>query len=297
MHRSNHAVIMQTEQLGQIEALEEELRSSRGKVADLEQKMMEQDRVIAQLVGDNLDHLQDNMRLTAHINSSTKRMAQMEHQLGQVGSVVMGFLEGRMESLLEEEETSESSGSEGSGVSGDDRDDQVSDGIGQVAGVLREVMRRDSPMPPTSGLIASMERDAEEAGLGGWFNGNPEDVPESWSGANSNASASQDRVGMTLLTTIGGRTLPNPVRVPDNMVHPAVLTTLMEGPVRPWQCLVWSDSSPPRYSRDLPDDHTSQPGGILLQVGPSLFDLDGEYRGGGVVEEMEENEGGDASID
>ena len=73
MHRSNHAVIMQTEQLGRIEALEEELRSSKGKVADLEQKMMEQDRVIAQLVGDNLDHLQDNMRLTAHINSSTER--------------------------------------------------------------------------------------------------------------------------------------------------------------------------------------------------------------------------------
>ena len=202
MHRSNHAVILQTEQLGWIEALEEELRSSRGKVADLEQKMMEQDRVIAQLVGDNLDHLQDNMRLTAHINSSTERMAQMEHRLGQVGLVVMGFLEGRMESLLET--ASESSGSEGSGASGDDQDDQVSDGIGQVAGVLREVMRRDSPMLPTSGLIASMERDAEEAGLGGWFNGNPEDVPESWSGANSDASASQDRVGVTLLTTIGG---------------------------------------------------------------------------------------------
>ena len=72
MHCSNNMVIMQTEQLGRIEALEEELRSSRGKVADMEQKMMEQDRVIAQLVGDNLDHLQDNMRLTAHINSSTE---------------------------------------------------------------------------------------------------------------------------------------------------------------------------------------------------------------------------------
>ena len=65
MHCSNNAVIMQTEQLGQIEVLEEELCSSRGKVADLEQKMMEQDRVIAQLVGDNLEHLQDNMHLTA----------------------------------------------------------------------------------------------------------------------------------------------------------------------------------------------------------------------------------------
>ena len=86
MHRSNNAVIMQTEQLGRIEALEEELRSSRGKVADLEQKMMEQDRVIAQLVGDNLDHLQDNMRLTAHINSSQEQLSWMEHRLGQVGS-------------------------------------------------------------------------------------------------------------------------------------------------------------------------------------------------------------------
>ena len=237
MHRSNNAMIMQTEQLGRIEALEEELRSSRGKVADLEQKMMEQDRVIAQLVGDNLDHLQDNMRLTAHINSSTERAERMEHRLGQVASVVMGFLEGRMVSL--EEETSESSGSEGSDASGDegsdasgdDRDDQVSDGIGLVAGALAEVMRRDSPIPPTLGLITSMERDAEEAGLGGWYNGNPEDVPESWSGANSDASASQDRVGTTLLTTIGGRTLPNLVRVPDNMVHPAVLTSLMEGPI------------------------------------------------------------------
>ena len=192
MHRLNNVVIMQTEQLGRIEALEEELRSSRGKVADMEQKMMEQDQVIAQLVGDNLDHLQDNMRLTAHINSSAERMAQLEHRLGQVGSVVMGFLEGRMEGLLEEGTTSESSGSGGSDASGGNQDGQVSDGIGLVGGVLREVMRRDSPIPPTSRLIASMERDAEEAGLGGWYNGNPEDVPESWSGANSDTSASQD---------------------------------------------------------------------------------------------------------
>ena len=152
-------------------------------------------------------------------------------------------------------------------------------------------------MPRETRLIAEMEREAEEAGLGGWFNGNPEEVPESWSGANSDASASQDRVGTTLLTTIGGRTLPNPVRVPDNVVHLAMLTSLMEGPIRPWQCLVWSDASPPRYSRELLDDHTSRPGGILLQVGPSLIDIDGEYRGGGFVEEMEENEGGGASVE
>ena len=104
-------------------------------------------------------------------------------------------------------------------------------------------------------------------------------------------------MGTTLLTTIGGQTLPNPVRVPDNIVYPAVLTSLMEGPIRPWQCLVWSEESPPRYSHNLLDDHTTRLGGILLQVGPSQVDVDGEYRGGGHVEEIEENEGGGASIE
>ena len=302
MHRANNMVIMQTEQLSWIEALEEELRSSKAKMVEMEQKMTEQDRVIAQLVSDNLDHLQDNMRLTAHINSSNARLEQMEHRLGQVGSVVMGFLEGRLEGLMEEEqegmELSLLSDQGTSDASGEDwgdlalGEDNVDDGV-----FPQESMRQDSLMPLTLGLIASMERDAEEAGLGGWFNGNPEDVPESWSGSNSGASASQDRVGTTLLTTIGGRTLPNPVRVPNNITHPAVLTSLMEGPIRPWQCLVWSGASPPRYSRDLPDDHSSRPGGILLQVGPSLIDIDGEYRGGGVVEEVEEREGEDASIE
>ena len=297
MHRSNNAVVMQTEQLGRIEALEEELRSSRGKMAELEQRMMEQDRVIAQLVGDNLDHLQANARLTAHISSSTERTEQLAHRLGQVASLTMGLVEGTMEGRLEEGTSSGSSDSGESDASGDAQEDRDSEGIALVAGALQEVMRRDSPMPLTSGLIASMERDAEEAGLGGWFNGNPEDVPESWSGANSDASASQDRVGTTLLTTIGGRTLPDPVRVPDNIMQPAVLTSLMEGPIRPWQALVWAEHSPPPYNRDLPDLHTSRPGGILLQVGPYYEDLDGEYRGGVVVEEVDENEGGNASID
>ena len=221
-------------------------------------------------------------------------MAQLEHWLGQVGSVLMGMIEGAIEreGLLE---TLSSSGSGGSAVSGDSSGDQGGDEVNEDVGPLE--VRRDSPMPRETGLIAEMEREATEAGVGGWFNGNLEDVLESWSGANSNASASQDRVRTTLLTTIGGRTLPNPVRVPDNMVHPAVLTTLMEGPVRPWQCLVWAEASPPRYSRDLPLDHTSRPGGVLLQIGPLWVDIDGEYRGGGVVEEMEENEGGGASIE
>ena len=199
MHRANNAVIMQTEQLGRIEALEEELCSSKAKMVEMEQKMTEQDRVIAQLVSDNLDHLQDNMRLTAHINSSQEQMAQMEHRLGQVGSVVMGFLEGRLESLMEEEREEEMTGSLSSlgvgtsGVSGDVPVDQGGDEDNVVGGVSpQESMRWDSPMPREEGLIAQMEREVTEAGLGGWFNGNPEDVPESWSGANSDASASQD---------------------------------------------------------------------------------------------------------
>ena len=50
--------------------------------------------------------------------------------------------------------------------------------------------------------------------------------------------------------------------------------------------------------QDLPLDHTLWPGGILLQVGPLLIDINGEYRGGGVVEEVEEgNEGGDVSVE
>ena len=208
----------------------------------------------------------------------------------------MGMIEG----VIEREgmtETLSSLGSEGSAASGDDQDDQGGDVVNADDGESMALRRRDSLMPQETRLIAEMEREAMEAGLGGWFNGNLEDIPESWSGPNSEVLASQDQVGMTLLTTIGGRTLPNPVRVPDNITRPTILTSLMEGPIRPWQCLVWSDASPPRYSWDLPVDHTSRLGGILLQVGPSLINIDREYRGGGVVEEEEENEGRDVSIE
>ena len=54
MHHANNVVIMQMSQLGQIEALE-------GKVHNLKVKLAEQDCIIANLVGDNLNHLQDNM--------------------------------------------------------------------------------------------------------------------------------------------------------------------------------------------------------------------------------------------
>ena len=132
MHRVNNAVIMQTEQLGRIEALEEELRSSRAKMAELELKTTEQDRVIAQLVGDNLEHLQDNMRLTAHITSSSDRMAQLEHRLGQVGSVLMGMIEG----AIEREGSSLEAGT--LDASGGNQDDQGGDGDNGGAGASLE---------------------------------------------------------------------------------------------------------------------------------------------------------------
>ena len=101
---------------------------------------------------------------------------------------------------------------------------------------------------------------------------------------------------MTLLTTIGGQTLPNPVRVSDNMVQLAILRSLMEGPVRPWWCLVWAEMDPPEYSCDPLPLHTSSPSHVLLQVGPYYEDLEGEYRGGMIEEEIE-NEGGNVSIE
>ena len=196
----NNAVIMQTKQLGQIETLEEKLLALEGHNQLLEQKLEEQDRVVTNLVGDNLKHLQDNMHLTAHINSSETQMVQLEHQLGQVGSVLMGMIEGAIEreglDLLE-------AGT--SDASGDDQDDQGGGMGSRDAGVsLEGSMRVESPMLQEGGLIAEMEREATEAGAGGWFNGVDQEVPESWSGRNSITSASQDRVGMTLLTTIGG---------------------------------------------------------------------------------------------
>ena len=192
MHRANNAVIMQTKQLGRIEALEEELQSSRAKMTELEQKMTEQDWVIAQLVGDNLDHLQDNMRLTAHINGSQEQMGQLEHQLGQVGSVLMGMIEGviEREGLMDMLSSSEA---RTSGASGNGPEDQGGDRDNVDTGAsMEESMRRDSPMLREGGLIEEMERGAMEAGLGGWFNRNLEDVLESWSGSNSNVLASQD---------------------------------------------------------------------------------------------------------
>ena len=70
----------------------------------------------------------------------------------------------------------------------------------------------------------------------------------------------------------------------------------MEGPVQPWQVIVWAEHSPPPYTQDLPLLHMTGPSHVLLQVGLYYEDIDGEYRGG-VVGEEQQNEGGDASVE
>ena len=183
MHHANNMVIMQTSQLGQIKALEE-------KAHNLKVKLAEQDCIIANLVGDNLNHLQDNMGLTVHINSLSTHLAQLEEWMGQVRTLVYGMARGVLEGPSTEGSSSEA---EMSGVSGDDQGNQGGDVVNEDAGASVEgSMRVGSLMLWEGGLIAEMEREAMEAGLGGWFNGNLEDVLESWSGSNSDTSASQD---------------------------------------------------------------------------------------------------------
>ena len=120
--------------------------------------------------------------------------------MGQVRSVLMGMIEGVIK-----REGLDSSAARTSDASGNNQDDQGGDGDNRGAGAsLEESTRVESPMPWEGGLIAEMEREAMEVGAGGWFNRVDQEVLESWSGCNSVMSASQDRVGTTLLTTIGG---------------------------------------------------------------------------------------------
>ena len=191
---------------------------------DLEHKLAEQDHVIANLVGDNLNHLQDNMHLTTCINSSQVRTVQLEEQLGQVGAVILGMVEGMMAGSSLDHGTSD--------ASGNNRDNQDGGEGSRGTGMSLEGSTRvESPLPQEGGLIVEMEREVMEAGAGGWYNRLDREIKESWSGPNSDALASQDQVRTTLLTTIDGQTLPNPVRVPNNLVQLAVLRLLMEGPV------------------------------------------------------------------
>ena len=192
MHCMNNMVIMHTEQLGWIKTLKEKLHALEDHNQDWEHKLVEQDYVIANLVGDYLEHLQDNMCLTTHISSMSTQLTQIEEWLSQVGTIILGIVRGALEGLSMDEEGSLLEAGT-SGTSGDSWGDQGGDEDSGDTGVSLEGSTRvGSPMPWEGGLIAEMEREVTEAGAGGWFNGNPEDIPESWSGHNSNTLASQD---------------------------------------------------------------------------------------------------------
>ena len=108
--------------------------------------------------------------------------------MGQVGMLVYGMVRGALEGPSIEGSLSEAGMLDASGV---DREGQGGDMDNGVIGApLEGSMRVGSLMPWEGGLIVEMEREATEAGAGGWFNRNPEDILESWSGRNSVVSAS-----------------------------------------------------------------------------------------------------------
>ena len=186
--------------MGWIEVLEK-VCSLKGHTQDLEHKLVEQDHVIANLVDDNLNHLQNNMRLMAHINSLQTRMANLEQKLMELGEL---FLAAMGQSSLEQGMLD---------AGGNNEDDQDRGESSGGAGVFPlGSTRPGTPALREEGLVVQMEREVREAGLGGWFNRMDWELPESWSVPNSDTSSTQDRVGTTSLTTVGSQTLPNKVR-------------------------------------------------------------------------------------
>ena len=87
----------------------------------------------------------------------------------------MGMIEGviKREGL----DSSEAETSDASGDGGDDQDGDV--GSGDAGASLEGSTRVESLMPREGGLIVEMEREAMEAGTGGWFNRMDQGVPES----------------------------------------------------------------------------------------------------------------------
>ena len=94
---------------------------------------------------------------------------------------------------------------------------------------------------------------------------------------------------MTELTTIRGRTLPNPVRVPNSVFQDGVLIPLMEGPIQPYQCLIWANQGDLlAYSKDQVPLFHCRASHALIQIRPCFEDIDGEYADA-VEEEKEES--------
>ena len=74
----------------------------------------------------------------------------------------------------------------------DNKDNQDGgEGSGGAGASPSGSMRLETPAPRERGLVEQME-EAREAGLGGWFNGMDQGLPESWSGSNSDVLLTQD---------------------------------------------------------------------------------------------------------
>ena len=176
MCHSNNIMVIQTSQLGQIENLEDEVHV-------LKEKVVVQDMVVSNLISNNLDHLQANMQLTAHINRSEARWVANEWHLQ--------YLEEMIVAMLGEESAPGILGSGGDNKDGLDGDEDR----GDSGASIQESVRPPTPALRERGLIKEMEEEAREAGLGGWYNREDQDVfTESWSGPNSDMLASQDHV-------------------------------------------------------------------------------------------------------
>ena len=105
-------------------------------------KNNDKDHVIANLVGDNLDYLQDNMKLMAHINSLQTRMANLEQKLTELGEL---FLVAMRQSSLELRT---------SDTGGDNKDDQGGEGGSRGAGAsLSGSTRLETPASREKGLM------------------------------------------------------------------------------------------------------------------------------------------------
>ena len=184
MHHANDTVIMQTSQLGQIEALED-------RVHDLEGKLEAQDTLISNLVSNNLNHLQSNMTLTQHINrlevwwsNNKKCLRSIESVLHDLQHIVGAETDTDLDSLGL---STSKSGRDGEGR-------PVGREVSKDAGVVMlESMRLSTPAPRERGLIEEMEEEVRKAVLGGWFNREDQTrLLESWSGSNSRTLSSQD---------------------------------------------------------------------------------------------------------
>ena len=70
------------------------------------------------------------------------------------------------------------------------------------------------------------------------------------------------------------------VRVPNSIIPDSILIPLIEGPLQPYQCMIWANQGdPPEYKEDLTPLFHHQALHTLIQIGPHFKDIDGEYAG------------------